>query len=326
MRAAHLHLMSPRRKARWLVGLAALFGRPVVAYASSSLLHVLALGCLAYVTPSDVAPAFSMRKGDGGLGNEYSALGSTGGAELTAVFDEAALPTTVIEMQPVAIAVEPLTKEMPPELKVDSTPPEPTAVTVAAIASEEKEAVTIEAVQVESSIAEVPEATIDIERIDQRIEELEIADTLVARLPRRELASVAEVRDEPIELPPLEANGRGELGSGSGNREGDGNGGASGRAGGSFESYARSGPWNPAPVYPANAQASRMEGIVRVRLQIGADGSVKQAFLERSSGWPLLDDAAMRVVPLWRFEPARRGGLPAECEVVVPFDFYLRRS
>jgi protein TonB len=184
-----------------------------------------------------------------------------------------------------------------------------------------------EPTEVASRLPELAATIPPLERSEEPSEpEPAEASLPTSALARSEVASTAEVAVETIELPPVEANGRGESGSGSGNTVGDGNGGARGRAGGSFESYARNGPWNPAPVYPVAAQAARMEGVVKVRVLVGIDGKVIQASLERSSGWPLLDEAAMQVLPTWRFEPARRGGVPAECEIIVPIDFYMRRS
>jgi protein TonB len=68
-----------------------------------------------------------------------------------------------------------------------------------------------------------------------------------------------------------------------------------------------------------------MQGTVYIRFQIDLDGMVKSAALERSSGWRLLDEAVLDIINRWRFEPARRSRIPVESELIVPFEFSLRR-
>jgi protein TonB len=76
----------------------------------------------------------------------------------------------------------------------------------------------------------------------------------------------------------------------------------------------------PAPGYPRAAVRERQEGTVRVGLDVGPDGRVQAAAVLSSSGWPLLDEAALRTVRLrWQFGPGplRR--------YEVPFHFNLRK-
>jgi periplasmic protein TonB len=81
---------------------------------------------------------------------------------------------------------------------------------------------------------------------------------------------------------------------------------------------------NRAPVYPPEAQRNGWEGVVRVRVRVGADGSCLSATIEESSGVPLLDRAALDAVARWRFHPATAEGDPIEADVVVPIRFSLR--
>jgi protein TonB len=82
-------------------------------------------------------------------------------------------------------------------------------------------------------------------------------------------------------------------------------------------------PVNLPPAYPREAWLARMEGQVTVRIKISAAGEVTSAKIERSSGWPLLDDAALTAIRRWRFEPARRNGVPVSYELLKPFTFRI---
>jgi protein TonB len=84
-------------------------------------------------------------------------------------------------------------------------------------------------------------------------------------------------------------------------------------------------PTNPAPVYPADAFASRQEGWVLLNVQVNERGLVDDVSVATSSGVPSLDEAAMRTVRNWRFEPARRGNTPVAAAVTVPIRFSIER-
>lgn len=76
---------------------------------------------------------------------------------------------------------------------------------------------------------------------------------------------------------------------------------------------------NPRPDYPAQARRERQEGVVFVAVEIDSDGKPVDVALGRTSGFPLLDAAALRGVRRWRFEPASSGTSHAE----VPIRFSL---
>lgn len=78
---------------------------------------------------------------------------------------------------------------------------------------------------------------------------------------------------------------------------------------------------NPAPLYPAEALTQRLTGRVTVRVQIDDRGQVTSAELHRSSGYSLLDDAAIEAVRRWRFEPPQGVYLR---QFAVPVNFVLR--
>ena len=64
------------------------------------------------------------------------------------------------------------------------------------------------------------------------------------------------------------------------------------------------------PVYPRIAMMAQIEGVVRIRTIVAADGSTKE--LEYLSGPPLLMLAALNVVRTWRFKPPLVNGESAE--------------
>ena len=77
----------------------------------------------------------------------------------------------------------------------------------------------------------------------------------------------------------------------------------------------------PAPRYPALAQDRGLEGEVVLRIEVLADGRVGDVYVVTSSGFPLLDDAALAAVKSWTFYPATQNNLPAPAsqQIRVPF-------
>jgi protein TonB len=82
---------------------------------------------------------------------------------------------------------------------------------------------------------------------------------------------------------------------------------------------------NPKPRYPRIAKLRGMEGIVKLRVKVGIDGRPVTVDLQQSSGFSALDQAAIKVVRHWRFEPARRGGIKVAGEAIVPIQFKLNK-
>jgi len=80
---------------------------------------------------------------------------------------------------------------------------------------------------------------------------------------------------------------------------------------------------NPKPAYPSEARSQRQEGVVLLSVQVGPDGRVQGITLKRSSGFPLLDQAAISGVKIWTFEPARIAGVAVASRVDVPVRFAL---
>jgi protein TonB len=83
---------------------------------------------------------------------------------------------------------------------------------------------------------------------------------------------------------------------------------------------------NPPPAYPRLARQRGWQGEVLLQVRVGSSGQVLAARVERSTGYPVLDRAALQAVLDWHFQPARRGPLAVESEVRVPVRFRLERG
>lgn len=82
-------------------------------------------------------------------------------------------------------------------------------------------------------------------------------------------------------------------------------------------------PPKPA-VYPPRAVELGQQGEVLVRVRLEPDGTAAEIRLWRSSGFGLLDRAALAAVHGWHFHPAMRGGRPVAAWVEIPVRFHLR--
>ncbi|HTA19815.1 MAG TPA: energy transducer TonB [Polyangia bacterium] len=80
---------------------------------------------------------------------------------------------------------------------------------------------------------------------------------------------------------------------------------------------------NPAPEYPIASRRRREEGVVLVEVTVEASGAPSAISLATSSGYPLLDAAAVDAVRRWTFDPARAAGSPVSSLVKVPVRFSL---
>jgi len=75
------------------------------------------------------------------------------------------------------------------------------------------------------------------------------------------------------------------------------------------------------PLYPAIAQAARIEGIVIIEATIGPDGKIEGARVLRSI--PLLDAAAVEAVRQWEYTPTLLNGSPVSLLMTVIVTFTL---
>ncbi len=77
------------------------------------------------------------------------------------------------------------------------------------------------------------------------------------------------------------------------------------------------------PLYPRMAREQGWQGKVVLRAHITAEGIVKNATVQESSGFPVLDDSAVQAVKAWAFEPAKNGEFAVASTVDLPIRFDL---
>jgi protein TonB len=66
------------------------------------------------------------------------------------------------------------------------------------------------------------------------------------------------------------------------------------------------------PEYPPGAIAGNIEGWVQVQFSVTATGSVRDAVVVASEPGTIFDDAALKAVARWRYNPRVEGGVAAE--------------
>jgi TonB family protein len=79
------------------------------------------------------------------------------------------------------------------------------------------------------------------------------------------------------------------------------------------------------PPYPRMAREQGWQGKVVLRAHITPEGTVKNATIQESSGFPMLDDSALQAVKNWSFEPAKNGEFAVASTVALPIRFDLLR-
>lgn len=80
---------------------------------------------------------------------------------------------------------------------------------------------------------------------------------------------------------------------------------------------------NPPPKYPPRARRRGYRGVTILAAEILADGTVGELRVKTSSGHGILDEAALRAVKTWTFEPARENGIAVRGRVDIPVRFEL---
>ncbi|MDF3072958.1 MAG: TonB family protein [Alphaproteobacteria bacterium] len=79
----------------------------------------------------------------------------------------------------------------------------------------------------------------------------------------------------------------------------------------------------PPPPYPRRALSQHQEGVVLLRALIDEQGAARQIKLQATSGYPLLDKAALEAVGEWQFMPETVNGRPVAVWVEVPVRFRI---
>ena len=83
---------------------------------------------------------------------------------------------------------------------------------------------------------------------------------------------------------------------------------------------------NERPRYPAAARRMKLEDTATLRVLVSSDGRAQRVCLQLSSGFRVLDEAAVEAVKQWSFVPARQGDNPIATEVDVPVRFRLSQA
>jgi len=81
---------------------------------------------------------------------------------------------------------------------------------------------------------------------------------------------------------------------------------------------------NPPPVYPLVARRQGLQGRVVLHVEVLADGVCGQINIQKSSGYAMLDNAALQTVKNWRFMPASRAGHAVDKWFMIPIQFSLK--
>ena len=81
---------------------------------------------------------------------------------------------------------------------------------------------------------------------------------------------------------------------------------------------------NPPPRYPLQARKRHHQGTVVLDVLVDARGKAQDVRIAESSGYSILDRAAMEAAEDWRFKPGRRNGRPVDTWVKLPVRFELK--
>ena len=76
------------------------------------------------------------------------------------------------------------------------------------------------------------------------------------------------------------------------------------------------------PEYSDQARRAKYQGIVKIAMIVGTDGRIHKPHITHSLGMGL-DEQALYVLPIWRFQPATQAGKPVACEMSVEMSFNL---
>lgn len=78
------------------------------------------------------------------------------------------------------------------------------------------------------------------------------------------------------------------------------------------------------PAYPASEIRMEHTGTVLLSVYVLANGRVGDVRVDQSSGWPKLDESALREARRWRFKAGMQDGVPMPMWRQVPITFQLQ--
>jgi protein TonB len=82
---------------------------------------------------------------------------------------------------------------------------------------------------------------------------------------------------------------------------------------------------NPLPEYPVIARRRGFQGSVVLEVLVGLNGKVVDLRVAKTSGYPILDKAAIATVKNWSFEPGMVGKERTSMWVRIPIRFELKQ-
>ena len=81
---------------------------------------------------------------------------------------------------------------------------------------------------------------------------------------------------------------------------------------------------NNPPAYPLAARRMGLQGRVVLHVEVLAGGKCGNIEIHKSSGYIMLDNAALETVKTWRFVPARQAGNSVDKWFMIPVQFSLK--
>ena len=160
-------------------------------------------------------------------------------------------------------------------------------------------------------------------------------DQSVAVLPNIKMPTSQTQVGDPLSAAMIASNGTGVnsgvgnakgggLGTGSGIGLGPGSGGNTGggvfRVGGGVSAPVL--VYKPEPDFSEEARKAKYQGVVTVSCVVGPDGRIRDMQIVRPLGMGL-DEKALEALKNWRFEPAKKDGVPVAVKVAVEVEFHL---
>ncbi len=82
---------------------------------------------------------------------------------------------------------------------------------------------------------------------------------------------------------------------------------------------------NPEDMYPSAAKQAGQEGVVRVKVCIGETNKIDSVDIGETSGFPILDDAGIRVAKTGRYQAAKKAGKSMASCANLPIRFSLKK-
>jgi periplasmic protein TonB len=76
------------------------------------------------------------------------------------------------------------------------------------------------------------------------------------------------------------------------------------------------------PAYSEEARAARLDGVVVITVEIGADGVARNPRVVRSLGLGL-DEQAIDAISQWRFQPGAKEGQAVTVAATIEVNFHL---